>query len=198
MAKQTVPGCDLLFTFQSCSPPLSPCGRPRQFSKDLQPLFEQLISVLFIRSILDALQLQGWSLMAWRPDILMSISHISSRCELTGLMFGCMKLSWKTLRSQTNSLLRNKETVVTDSGFNSTSITALKSVLYRSYYLCLPGTTHWLKPSGNSEPASPLGGNAVADWHERNTCGMTTSHFPLCPCCPCVCPKSFRTCYAAI
>lgn len=26
--------------------------------------------------------------MPWRHDILMSVSHISSRCELTGLMFG--------------------------------------------------------------------------------------------------------------
>lgn len=60
-----------------------------------------------------------------------------------------------------------------------------------------------IKPqqSEDSKPYLPLGGNAVADWHDRretNTCGITTSHFPLSPCCPLMCPKSFRMCYIAI
>ena len=44
--------------------------------------------------------------------------------------------------------------------------------------------------SEDSKPPFPLGGNAVADSHhrgEKNTCGITTSHFTLSPCCPHVC-----------
>lgn len=113
------------------------------------------------------------------------------------------ELSWKNfLQPLTWNIQWIKEKMVGD--------TLEFYICHRFKSVSPPNTTYLIllnvcefKPqqSEDSKPSLPLGGNAVADWHDRretNTCGITTSHFPLSPCCPLMCPKSVRMCYIAI